>query len=365
MTLSALMLMVSRPLIAVTTRRYEFSRWLLFISLLLLAMHYLLQLQFGFRAQGDDVGAVINILFYAPSSILISYSVVNIASSEGYRHRLLVRWICCYVAILLSFVAGLAIYKSLHIHYALYFMSAFYAMGIVFAIIDPIRSLHHIRQRIENETAADLATYRAVMHLGTALLCAFGVISIAIIFSRVLLAIFGPLILIGLFAFTLCYICFGFHLPTVSETIEEASLDEDTQSRNHAANTAEASADEPVLSPERIAAIESAIARWMDMKGFRDSDTSLASMARFINIPQTQLSQYVSVCQGSTFRVWLSKIRMEEAKRLILEYPNYSNEVIALECGFTSRTYLQHLFKQETGFSPREWRIHQMGEKEA
>ena len=47
-------------------RRYETSRWLLCGSMGIFCIHYFLQMTQGFRAQGADVGAVVNIMFYTP-----------------------------------------------------------------------------------------------------------------------------------------------------------------------------------------------------------------------------------------------------------------------------------------------------------
>lgn len=47
-------------------RRYEVSRWLLCGAMSVLSIHYMLQMTQGLRAQGADVGAVFNILFYTP-----------------------------------------------------------------------------------------------------------------------------------------------------------------------------------------------------------------------------------------------------------------------------------------------------------
>ena len=58
-------------------RRYEVSRWLLCGGMLLFAVHDLLQMTQGFRAQGPDVGTLFNILFYTPASFLITISIKN------------------------------------------------------------------------------------------------------------------------------------------------------------------------------------------------------------------------------------------------------------------------------------------------
>ena len=46
--------------------RYEISRRILVASMLFCSIHYLLQMIHGLRAQGTDVGAAFNILFYTP-----------------------------------------------------------------------------------------------------------------------------------------------------------------------------------------------------------------------------------------------------------------------------------------------------------
>lgn len=38
------------------------------------------------------------------------------------------------------------------------------------------------------------------------------------------------------------------------------------------------------------------------------------------------------------------------------EHPEYSNEVVSAECGFSSRVYFQRLFKEKTGLTPAEWK---------
>lgn len=41
---------------------------------------------------------------------------------------------------------------------------------------------------------------------------------------------------------------------------------------------------------------------------------------------------------------------------MMLEYPDYSNDIISAECGFSCRTHLYRIFKNKAGCSPTEWR---------
>lgn len=67
--------------------RYEISRWILVASMLFFSVHYLLQMIHGLRAQGTDVGAAFNILFYTPVAFAITLSIINIESTGNKVRR--------------------------------------------------------------------------------------------------------------------------------------------------------------------------------------------------------------------------------------------------------------------------------------
>jgi len=59
--------------------------------------------------------------------------------------------------------------------------------------------------------------------------------------------------------------------------------------------------------------------------------------------------------RDQSFWDWLSDLRIEEAKRIISEHPDWTNEAIAEACGFNDRSAFQKKFKQKTGLTPAEW----------
>ena len=76
--------------------RYEISRWLLVASMLFFSVHYLLQMVHGLRAQGTDVGAAFNILFYTPVAFAITLSIINIESTGSKVRRYCLRSMMAY-----------------------------------------------------------------------------------------------------------------------------------------------------------------------------------------------------------------------------------------------------------------------------
>ncbi len=100
-----LILVLSRFQIRWTNRRYEVSRWLLAFSMFVLAGHFVLQMVYGFRAKGDAIGAVVNVLFYTPISFIISYATYNLICYRSGRKKFVLvgrdaRIVCCYHHIL-------------------------------------------------------------------------------------------------------------------------------------------------------------------------------------------------------------------------------------------------------------------------
>ena len=122
----ALLLVISRIHIRNKNKIYETSRWFLFIAMVLFAIHYLMQMIFGFRAMGDEVGALVNILFYAPAAYFFMYSLVRMTCSVSSFRYYTIIGIISYALILVCFLCGWLYYESLHMPYAVY------GMGIIF-----------------------------------------------------------------------------------------------------------------------------------------------------------------------------------------------------------------------------------------
>ena len=82
----------------------------------------------------------------------------------------------------------------------------------------------------------------------------------------------------------------------------------------------------------------------------------MLTLSNLLEINKTELSQYFSQCQNTTFRIWLSEIRFNAAKKMMMENPDFSNDIISSECGFSSRSYLYRVNKEKEGCTPIAWR---------
>ena len=113
------------------------------------------------------------------------------------------------------------------------------------------------------------------------------------------------------------------------------------------------------LSEERIDFIRQRLDEWCADLGYKDCAVNMLTLSRTLSISKEELSIFFDQCMQSTFRIWLSEIRFNAAKKMMLDYPDYSNDIISAECGFSARTYLYRVFKTKEGCTPAEWREEQ------
>lgn len=338
----ALMLVFSRFHLTQHDRKYESTRWLLFTGMVLQVVHYWAQIRFGFRAQGDDVGAVVNILFYSPAAYIVSYSTTKMACGHKRLKRFVVVAAVSMALIYITFIAGWFVYRSLHMEHALYMMAVIFLSTMIYFIVYPLREIRKVRRMVEDETANDIENYNIYMRIGTLLTFSLAALIPITIFSTTMLLIFGPLFLLAMFFYMVSFVALGFNMKTISDIIDSPETDEPATTEK--------------MDSLLVEEIERKIANWIAVRGFSNPDVNLTTMAMTLSVEKKYLTQFFAEQKGLTFRMWLSDIRIAEVKRMLLSHKEYTHEGIAMECGYSSRTWMQHRFKAVTGMTPAEWR---------
>ena len=155
----ALMLFTSRFHVDVVNATYEHSRWTLFASMILLVLHYVLQMVCGFRAKSDDVGTIVNILFYSPVVFLVAHSILNIECNHRRRWQYDVAFMVIYFAILAVFIVGLLGRDTFLFTRTKWIMHILFLLVVASSIFAPMIEIHRNQGRVEAETGADIAPY--------------------------------------------------------------------------------------------------------------------------------------------------------------------------------------------------------------
>ncbi len=91
-------------------------------------------------------------------------------------------------------------------------------------------------------------------------------------------------------------------------------------------------------------------------KIYRDEVISLADTAVRLGITHHQLSQLLNERLSMNFKTYINSYRIEEAKKLLIDYPDRTVLTIAYEVGFNSKSSFYEFFIKITGITPVEYR---------
>lgn len=368
MFISAFFIAATRLHVRWINRRYEWSRWMIFAALLFMAVHFFLQMYFGFRAMGEDVGAVINALVYLPCFTLFSMAIYNIEATHTKRRKMNLICAAVYAAMLAAFAVGYSFSGSLNIGAWLYVMLALFLGNIVYCIYMIIIEMNKRKKLLETMTATDMLPFIRYARASIAMLSLIAISMPFAILSTKLLYVVGPLGLLITLFFIVNFVAFGnCYVPTEElldrergngETDDEDDADDEQTMAESCASQSAADCDQSAqrLSAERSAFIQAALDKWCADMGYKDSSVNMLTLSHLLDINKNELTQFFSQCQNTTFRIWLSEIRFNATKRMMIEYPDYSNDIISSECGFSSRSYLYRVFKEKEGCTPIAWR---------
>lgn len=188
---------------------------------------------------------------------------------------------------------------------------------------------------------------------------------IAILFNTLLLVV-GPLMLLVLIFFVHSFISLGYYITPVENMLEEQEDQEEQEESDTSTDqlaygdqqdaVADGQADLNIFSQKRMKEIGAALEKWCDDRMYKDCNVTIYSLAANLGCKKNELTEYFNLSQHTNFRTWLSDIRFNEAVRMMKENPEFSNDAISTECGFSSHTQIYRIFKQKTGLSPSQWR---------
>lgn len=359
--------------------RYERARWLIFVGIMGLAAHYLMQMRYGFRAVDDAVGATVNALVYAPCFSLISMGIFHIEATHVRRRRVYAVCAAINLAIFACFFIGFLHYGSMRIGAWLYAMQALFAANVVYCIVVIVREIIKRRRLLETMAGGDIMPYVRYSRASLLILFFPALVSPFAIISTKMLYFFAPLGLMAFLFFVLSFVALGYsYVPT--EALLDADADtspaivvaqqEETNTKQAVPLHGDACHDvaaldsdkakeqqtATLLPEDRKMQIQQRLDDWCAAMGYKDGGVNLLSLSHSIHISKDDLTLFFDQCLNTTFRIWLSDIRFAAAKKMMIANPDYSNDIISSECGFTSRTHLYRIFKAREACTPTVWR---------
>ena len=110
------------------------------------------------------------------------------------------------------------------------------------------------------------------------------------------------------------------------------------------------------VTEQELNRIEHALDKWVKEKRYREYDKTREQIARELNTSKEMLHMFFVTRMSVDFKTWRTRLRIEEAKQLLLENPEMSTNIVAELSGFSDRSNFHRQFTKIVGCSPRQWR---------
>lgn len=300
-----LQLLVSRLYQNSTTTQYEKSRLLLAATMLILVVHYALQIKFKLRANDDNVGTVFNTLFYPIANYFLACSIIQLQSSRKTTRRYAIAGALACLSIVVVFAIGWYTSGNMALDGMRGIIFAMFALSMVYFMTSPTIILRRTQHRINDDTGGDISTYDRYTKASYLLLSMLSSTLIFAVTWRPALYVVGPLILFTMFLFVSSFVALGFNMAPV----EDVLTDDDTSNTTSDYCDDFANDDPAIISEGQIERISNILERWVTDGGFRDTSANIGKLAQQTGVSRIRLSQYFDQYLNSTFRIWLSGIR--------------------------------------------------------
>lgn len=353
MLMCSMLIGLTRLHIKWVNKKYENSRWMLFVAMFIMTLHFFFQMHWGIRASDTEMGAVFNILFYLPSFMLMAAGVYNL-TVMGRRKlwRFLSGNIVLYAIFLVLCAVSALIYGISNMDRWLNAMAVLFEFSVIHSVANVMNVVSKHKKMLEKETARDMLPYQRYATSSLAVLYLSALIIPGLILSNTMVMIVGPMLLIALFFYIVTFISLGYNYVPAKDFIVS---EEDGQNSEEAAMSP-GQQKRSTLTDERMSEIQARLDEWCAQLGFKDSSVNMQTLSHDIKVPKSDLSTFFDQGMQCTFRGWLSDIRFKAAQTMMMENPDYSNDIISSECGFSSHSYLYRIFKERVGVTPVEWR---------
>ena len=325
------------------------ARRLMACASALLALQFVLQYTLGLRAMGVTQAVLLNLVVFVPCSCLFTFALLYLQRHDRLSRKDWLPWLAAYLLILMMLTVGwLASGQSLLsdareirwaeiggcvIYFAIQLRSTYFCF----------RNMRQMRRALGEYYDRDLSEMLRWMKNSTLILATISVTAPIVIFmSGWILAIYGIFFIASIFYLIFSFVCYAVSNNNELLKVAEKSAEESEEHEKAV----------PEMSEKDRQRVEKAVSQWLEARGYLRNGITVQQAADEMHVPRYQLSAWLKTTEQEQFSHWLTRLRIEEAKRQMQAHPEWSNDTIAEHCGFGSRSYFQTVFRKQTGMTP-------------
>lgn len=332
---------------------YEHSRWLICAATLLLGIHNIIQFLGHYREESNTLCWTINLAFYVLITPLYNAAELNLlraGSNMKVRYwRNFLFTLVCLTIFAIGYFTDTIINDEKPWKTATFAVAVCYFLNIVELSRMLLHDMKVVGTRLADEDLED--RHQALRYTATSMhwVIIFSLATpwVGMSTSLVLNSLFGLVMFCLLLWFIIQFVMYGNNMAElieVTDEITEAVMIEEESQHQHE------------ILQDSFATAQQRIEQWVSRRNFTNPNVTISSALKEMNISAIALNFYLEHNTSvENYRKWLPYLRIEEAKRIMLEHPEYSLDAVASECGYANKSSLSHAFKTQVGMTPAAW----------
>ena len=341
MLMLSVMLMACVPDRSIRRGSFARARWMMAAGTGFIAVQFLLQYIFGFRQMGVTQGVCCNLIFFTPATLLCGMAILYVQRQGRVSLR---EWMTgggiCALAILL--LMGVALLDGIPLREESPLLRwSEYVASVLYVMMQSYIFKHQYMTYRRLEQAVDEYYDRSRRDLFGWMGWSMKTMAVLAFFVPVVIFMKGaPLVLFSIaYFFAIAYSTISLYSYGISKDVERVE-------------EAEEEVNQEIRPRDIDPAITEAVDRWKANAHYREHNLTLGIVARQMGVPQRQLQEWLRQSEYGKLAGLVTTLRIEDAKRVLKEHPDWSTESVANYCGFSSREYFHRTFRQMTGMTP-------------
>lgn len=356
MALLAFMLMLCVPRRSARHAGFSQARWLMVMGTSLIAIQFMIQHVGGFRERGVSQAVLWNQLLFMPATVLINLALIYVQKQGRVKLQLWLVGGAFWLLNVIVLVGAVLIDGVPMKDHSPMLQHAEYIGALIYMVMQGYYFNIHFTEYKRMQKAVDEYYDRdrkdllGWMGRSIRLLAILAPLLPIVIFFQGTLLVFFSII----FFFSIAYCVINLYSYGISEDVtrvEEAEGEEEIIDKGE--TRSEKSAE--VFTPEDEQLVAEAVEQWKESAAYREHNLTLNTVAEQMHVPSRLLHMWLHRSTYGKLATLVTTLRIEEAKRVLKDHPDWNVDSVAEYCGFNGRKYFHQVFQEYTGTTPAKY----------
>lgn len=356
-------------------KNFDFSRKIFSITMIVWATYLVVHWIFNFRYNDPILAAILNLSCYYIGGNLIEISLSSLIKIDYPRERRVknsvLKWIVFNVLLVLSYFFAPDEIRWIVIA----IFSLFFVIEVVIGLSYKFFKLY--KEVINSNYAPygkSIEIFAKWMQKSVYCIIALGILGSVVAFATSY--VISVYLVAGFSLFTYIFFSYqNFYFSINSTNNENTYIDYSYNNMLNNTGFAEQNTIiepayntslknfEPTVTDDSVqnerpiySSIELSLKTWINNKGFVKNGVTIVDLAEEVGTNRTYLSAYINKRYNLSFREWITYMRIEYAKRLLLQNESLSANRIAEMVGYSPNSFATVFAKCNDNMTPTKWR---------